>query len=1038
MSDKPSIDSIFCSAIEIESPDERRALIEQVCGEDVDLKHQVERLLHAHFHGRSILDAPVQPVATVDELPMETAGTVIGRYKLLEQIGEGGMGTVWMAQQQEPVKRLVAVKLVKAGMDSKQVIARFEAERQALALMDHPNIARVLDAGATSAQRPYFVMDLVKGVPITWYCDEHRLTLRQRLGLFIPVCQAVQHAHQKGIIHRDLKPSNVLVALYDGKPVPKVIDFGVAKAAGQSLTQKTLVTGFGNIVGTLEYMSSEQAELNNHDVDTRSDIYSLGVLLYELLSGTTPLEHKRVKQSGMLEALRIIRDEEAPTLSNRLATTAELPAIAASRGLEPAKLAKLVRGELNWIVMKALEKDRNCRYETANGFAMDVQRYLADEPVLAGPPSARYRLRKLARRNKGGLAVAALVLFFLVLLGSGVGWAVRDRSAKEAEATQQRAARQANVVGQVESIFADVDRLEGEQKWPEALVAARRAEAAVSGGEADPATAQRVRERLWDLEFIDRLEQIRMKRAITADSKDTQRQYARAFRDYGVDVEALAAEVSIERLKAHPLLVVPLAAALDDWVRLLLIGSERDAAGWKPLVAVARGIDPEPLRDRLRSIWGRPVSETRDEVRRLAESIDIRAHHPATVLSLARTLRQRQLLDASIRILRDAQFAYPGDFWLNVELGVVLLGMQKDREGAVRFLTAATAIRPNAIIAHRLLGLALSSQKKLDEAAAAFREVVRIDTRDPSRSRRYLGKILTDQKKLDEAVACYKEAIELDPNPAWAYFELGQILRTQNKLEEARACFCKAIKLDPQYSAAHVGLGHALYAQGKLEDAMVAYQEAIKLDPKNADTYRSLGALLCDGLRQYDKAIECFQTALELNPRVAHASDNLRVALVLKGWDLINSPEPERRDPTRAIETVQKAIKLDSLSSEPWLYLGWVQYRLGHWRASIEALERSCKLHVGGRGDAGQWIVLALAHAKLAAQKDLPEKERAHHQAEAHRWFEQADKEIDAWWRVRPGHICGEAIWDFRAEARELMKSQGSGIRKEIQVIPDS
>jgi WD40 repeat protein len=305
------------------------------------------------------------------------------------------------------------------------VIARFEAERQALALMDHANIARVLDAGTTGAGRPYFVMDLVKGVPITRYCDEHHLTARQRLELFIPVCQAIQHAHQKGIIHRDLKPSNVLIALYDGKPVPRVIDFGVAKAAGQSLTDKTLVTGFGNIIGTLEYMSPEQAEINQLDIDTRSDIYALGVLLYELLTGTTPLERKRVQQSGMLEALRIIREEEVPTLSNRLATTAELEAIAANRGLEPAKLARLLRGELNWIVMKALEKDRNRRYESANGFALDVQRYLADEPVHACPPSAWYRFSKFARRKKvlfttTSVIVAAALLALMTLAVSSV------------------------------------------------------------------------------------------------------------------------------------------------------------------------------------------------------------------------------------------------------------------------------------------------------------------------------------------------------------------------------------------------------------------------------------------------------------------------------------------------------------------------------------------------------------------------------------------------------------------------------------------
>ncbi len=339
---------------------------------------------------------------------------MIGPFKLIEQIGEGGMGSVWMAQQSKPVTRLVAVKLIKAGMDSRQVIARFEAERQALALMDHPNIARVLDGGTTGGGRPYFVMDLVKGVPITRYCDDHHLTPRQRLELFIPLCQAVQHAHQKGIIHRDLKPSNVLVALYDGKPVPKIIDFGVAKAAGQQLTDRTLVTGFGAIVGTLEYMSPEQAEINQLDIDTRSDIYSLGVLLYELLTGGPPFSRKELTQAGMLEMLRVIREQEPSKPSTKLSTADGLPALAANRGTEPAKLTKLVRGELDWIVLKALEKDRNRRYETANGFAMDVERYLADETVQACPPSAAYRLRKFLRRHKRPVLAGLLILLSLV------------------------------------------------------------------------------------------------------------------------------------------------------------------------------------------------------------------------------------------------------------------------------------------------------------------------------------------------------------------------------------------------------------------------------------------------------------------------------------------------------------------------------------------------------------------------------------------------------------------------------------------------
>ena len=351
----------------------------------------------------------------------EQPGTVIGPYKLLQQIGEGGMGTVYMAEQTRPVQRKVALKVIKPGMDSRQVIARFEAERQALAMMDHVNIARVLDAGATESGRPYFVMELVHGVPITKYCDDNHLTPRERLELFVPVCQAIQHAHQKGIIHRDIKPSNVMITLYDGKPVPKVIDFGVAKATEQKLTERTLFTQYGTMVGTLEYMSPEQAEMSALGVDTRSDIYSLGVLLYELLTGSTPLSHKRVTEAAYAEILRMIKEEEPPRPSTRLSDSGEaLASISAQRHMEPAKLTKLVRGELDWIVMKTLEKDRNRRYETANGFAADVQRYLDDEPVQACPPSAWYRFRKFARRNKTALATAAVVVSALCIATIGL------------------------------------------------------------------------------------------------------------------------------------------------------------------------------------------------------------------------------------------------------------------------------------------------------------------------------------------------------------------------------------------------------------------------------------------------------------------------------------------------------------------------------------------------------------------------------------------------------------------------------------------
>src|SRR5262245_36461787 len=482
----PEMMSIFGRALERSSAEERTAYLDEACGQDGALRARIDALLRAHEEAGGFLrqgPGTQAPEATVEQPAGECPGTRIGPYKLLELIGEGGMGTVWMAQQTEPVKRLVAVKLIKPGMDTRQVLARFEAERQALALMDHPNIAKVHDAGTTQGEpggvspgRPYFVMELVKGVPITEFCDQNHLTPRQRLELFLPVCQAVQHAHQKGIIHRDLKPSNVLVALYDDKPVPKVIDFGVAKATGTPLTEETLHTGFGAVVGTVEYMSPEQAGFNQLDIDTRSDIYSLGVLLYELLTGTTPLERQRVKGAGLLEALRIIREEETPQPSMRLSTAEELPSIAACRGVESGKLRRPVRGELDWIVMKALEKHRNPRYETASALARDVERYLHDEPMQAGPPSRWYRPRKFSRRHKTGRSIAGLVLFFLVLLGGGGGWTVRDR-----------AARHAALEKEVTQALGEVKNACQRDQLPEAMAALKRAEGLVaSGGGSDP------------------------------------------------------------------------------------------------------------------------------------------------------------------------------------------------------------------------------------------------------------------------------------------------------------------------------------------------------------------------------------------------------------------------------------------------------------------------------------------------------------------------------------------------------------------------
>jgi len=434
---------IFIEALECDDPAARAALLDNACQNDAELRSRVERLLAENERQESfILDIPPSALnVTVDQPIAERPGTVIGPYKLLQQIGEGGMGVVFMAQQTSPLERTVALKIIKTGMDSRQVISRFEAERQALAMMDHPNIAKVFDGGATGSGQPYFVMELVKGVPITNYCDEKHLTVRQRLELFVSVCQAVQHAHQKGIIHRDLKPSNVLVAEYDEHAVPKVIDFGVAKATAHKLTERTLFTEFGQMIGTMEYMSPEQAKLNQLDIDTRSDIYSLGVLLYELLTGSTPIEGKRLHNEAFDEMLRIVREEDPPKPSTRLSTTDQLPSIAANRSSEPKQLSGIVRGELDWIVMKSLEKDRNRRYNAASGFAADIQRLLHDEPVEAGPPSAAYRFRKLVKRNKGLMMAVSLTLLTLAvgIVGTSVGL-IRAEQSRQAEVKQRQAA----------------------------------------------------------------------------------------------------------------------------------------------------------------------------------------------------------------------------------------------------------------------------------------------------------------------------------------------------------------------------------------------------------------------------------------------------------------------------------------------------------------------------------------------------------------------------------------------------------------------
>jgi serine/threonine protein kinase len=689
-----TIEAIFTEAIEIAPAGERAAFLDRACGEDSELRLQVESLLAANDRASRFL---ASPTVSYELGSPEPVGSSIGPYKLLEQIGEGGMGVVYVAEQTEPVRRRVALKIIKPGMDTKQVIARFEAERQALAMMDHPSISKVHDAGTTAAGRAYFVMELIRGLPITEYCDREHLPIAARLDLFVLVCRAVKHAHQKGIIHRDLKPTNILVTLQDGVPIPKVIDFGVAKAIGQGLTDKTIYTEFTQLIGTPLYMSPEQADLAGMDVDTRSDIYSLGVLLYELLTGTTPFDRETLRTAAFDELRRIIREQEPPKPSMRLRSLGEMiTTVSGSRGLDPRRLDRAVRGELDWIVMKALEKDRTRRYQTLSGFADDVMRYLANQPVEACPPSRVYHLRKFLRRNRSRITALGLGLAMALV----VGWLAMERAARRAE-----------TVGAATRALDSAEHSMQLAKWPDAMAAVSQAEALLGPGGGNDALRLRTRRLRDDLAMVSRLDEIRQQMsAVKDDHFDTRladRLYGEAFRDYGIDVESLEPEAVASKMPAGPVRE-ELIAALDDWMRIrrgmrqkdgsdwtrqlaaARAADPKDDSDWKRLLAAARAADPDPWRNRVWGAWERDDGKAQRE---LAGSAPFDRLHPCDVLLLEANLDTGQ----AVAVLREAQQRRPADFWLNHALGMRLHVTRPPRiDEAVGYLRTASALRPES------------------------------------------------------------------------------------------------------------------------------------------------------------------------------------------------------------------------------------------------------------------------------------------------------------------------------------------------------
>ncbi len=960
-------EAVFFAALAKVDPAERAAYLSEACGSDAELRRQVDRLLAAHPQVGSFLQdvgaahpssrggvGQARGGATVDALVTESPGTVIGPYKLLQQIGEGGMGVVWMAEQTQPVQRKVALKVIKPGMDSRQVIARFEAERQALAIMDHVNIARVFDGGTTESGRPYFVMELVHGVPITKYCDDNHLTPRERLELFVPVCQAIQHAHQKGIIHRDIKPSNVMITLYDGKPVPKVIDFGVAKATEQKLTERTLFTQYGTMVGTLEYMSPEQAEMSALGVDTRSDVYSLGVLLYELLTGSTPLTHKRLKQAAYGEILRLIKEEEPQKPSTRLSDSGEaLASISAQRHMEPAKLTKLVRGELDWIVMKCLEKDRNRRYETASAFAWDVHRYLNDEPVLACPPSAWYRLKKFARRQQLALMVAGLVLFFLVLLGGGVGWIVGDRSARGAQ-----------TAADMDVALRQVQVLQEQQRWREALEVAKHTQMLLANAGGNDDLQRLVRQRVADLELVMKLQDAHLLGTEVRDdhfaSAELAAASAQAFREYGMDVEAENPEEAGALLRDRGI-GVEVAAALDYWFLSTPNVSPQ-------VLAIARAADPDPKRDELRAAVAGNDSRALEKL----TAPDPAAKLPAPTLVLmgraakysldarvARFVEGPQWAERVVALLRNAQRQHPDDFWINHDLAFALHHLRPAQpDEAVRFYTGALSLRPRSPGVYPNLAIVLQARGQLDEAITALRQAIRLKP-DYAHAHNNLAADLMAKGELDEAIAEYREAIRIKKDYAKPHNGLALALVGLGRLDDAFAAWQEAIRIDKNFAAAHVSLGVTLRIKGQLKEAIAELRKAIQIDKNLAAAHVELAKAL-DAAGQLDAALAEYRQGLRIAPQDSRAHNQL-------AWFLANCRDAKFRDPPSAVKSATRAVALLPNASH-WNTLGVAQYRAGNWKACAEALQKSMALSKGG--DANDWFFLAMARWQLGDKTD--------------------------------------------------------------------